>query len=126
MGFDYVPIHSVTNYILASVKLHNNLLTHAHTNSFLPPVAPGDYDNLTNFPLEVGDLTDLCLDPFNNDVRQLSFNVPIVNDNIPEDAEMFSTSLTLEPADRARLGNRVTVSPAVATVTIQDNDGKHQ
>ena len=98
------------------MKLHNNLLTHAHTNSFHPPVAPGDYGNLTDF--HVGQ--------FNNDVRQLSFNVPIVNDNIPEDAEMFSTSLTLEPADRARLGSRVTVSPDVATVTIQDNDGKHQ
>ena len=48
----------------------------------------------------------------------------IVNDNVPEDVEMFSTSLTLDPADRARLGNRVTVSPDVATVTMQDNDRK--
>ena len=49
----------------------------------------------------------------------------IVNDNIPEDAEMFNVSLTLEPDDQARLGNRVTVSPDVATVTILDDDGKH-
>ena len=49
----------------------------------------------------------------------------IVNDNTPEDAEIFNVSLTLDPADQARLGNRVTVSPDVATVTIQDNDGKH-
>ena len=48
----------------------------------------------------------------------------IVNDNIPGNAKMFSVSLTLDPTDRARLGNRVTVSPDVATVTIQDNDGK--
>ena len=48
----------------------------------------------------------------------------VVNDNIPEDTEMFSTSLILDPADQARLENRVTVSPSVATVTIQDNDGK--
>ena len=54
-------------------------------------------------------------------MRQLSFNVSIVNDTIPENAEMFSVSLTLDPADQAR---RVTVSPDVATVTIQDNDGK--
>ena len=49
----------------------------------------------------------------------------IGNDNITEDAEMFSASLTLDPADQARLENRVTVSPEVATVTIQDNDGMH-
>ena len=61
----------------------------------------------------------------NDDVRELSFNVSIVNDNIPEDVEMFNVSLTLDPADQARLGNRVTVSPDVATVTIQDNDSKH-
>ena len=58
-------------------------------------------------------------------MRQLSFNVSIVNDSIPEDDEMFSASLTLDPAAQDRLGNRVTVSPNVATVTIQDNDGKH-
>ena len=45
----------------------------------------------------------------------------IVNDNIPEDVEMFNATLTLDPADR---GNRVRVSPEITTVTIQDNDGK--
>ena len=84
---------------------------HTHISS----VAPGDYGNLTNFRLG----------PFSNDVRQLSFNVSIVDDNIPEDVEMFNVSLTLDPADQATLGNRVTVSPDVATVTIQDSDGKH-
>ena len=48
----------------------------------------------------------------------------IVNDNIPEDAEMFRVSLTLDPADRNRLGSRVTVSPDETTVTIEDNDGR--
>ena len=81
-----------------------------HTSS----VAPGDYGALTNF----------SLGPFNNDVRQLSFNVSIVNDDIPEDTEMFRVRLVLDPADRARLGNRVTVSPDVATFIIQDSDGK--
>ena len=61
----------------------------------------------------------------NDDVRELSFNVSIVNDNIPEDVEMFNVSLTLDPADQARLGSRVTVSPDVATITIQDDDSKH-
>ena len=81
-----------------------------HTSS----VAPGDYGALSNF----------SLGPFNNDVRQLSFNVSIVDDNIPEDTEMFRVRLALHPADRARLGNRVTVSPDVATFIIQDSDGK--
>ena len=60
-------------------------------------------------------------------MRQHSFNVSIVNDNITEDAEMFNVSLTLDAADQARFGNhtRVTVLPEVATVTIQDDEGKH-
>ena len=62
--------------------------------------------------------------PFNDDVRQLSFNVSIVNDNIPEDTEMFRVRLALDPADQDRLGNRVTVSPDVVTFIIQDSDGK--
>ena len=48
----------------------------------------------------------------------------IVNDNIPEDDKMFGTSLTLDPADQARLGNYVTVTPNVATATVQDDEGK--
>ena len=56
---------------------------------------------------------------------ELFFNVSIVNDNIPEDIEMFRVSLTLHPASQARLGNRVTVSPDVATfMIIDDNDSK--
>ena len=53
--------------------------------------------------------------------------MPIVNDNIPEDAEMFNVSLILDPADQDSLRNhtRVTVSPEVTTVTIQDDEGKH-
>ena len=57
-------------------------------------------------------------------MQQLSFNVTIVNDNITEGAEMFSVSLTLDPDDQARIGNLVTVSPDVAAITIQDNDGQ--
>ena len=58
-------------------------------------------------------------------MRRLSFNVSILNDGIPEDAEMFRVSLTLDPDDRNRLGSRVTVSPDEATVTINDDtDGR--
>ena len=79
-----------------------------HTHTFHPYVAPGDYGPLTKF----------CLGPFNDSVYQLSFNVSIVNDNIPEDDEMFSASLGLHPADQARISNCVTVTPDVPTVTI--------
>ena len=49
----------------------------------------------------------------------------IVNDDIPEDSEMFRVRLTLDPDDRNRLGSRVMVSPDEATVTInEDNDGR--
>ena len=75
----------------------------------------------TDFSLK---LNNFRMGPFNNVVRQRSINLIIQNDNIPEDAKVFSFRLTLDPADRVRLGNRVTVSPDVATVTIQDDDGK--
>ena len=87
----------------------------AHSHTFHPSVAPHDYGGLNNFHLG----------PCSSSMHQLSFDVPIVNDNITEGAETFSARLTLDPADQARLGNRVRVSPDVATVTIQDTDGKH-
>ena len=58
-------------------------------------------------------------------MRQLSFSVSFAIDNITEDAETFTARLTLDPVDQARLGSRVTVSPDVVTVTIQDSGGKH-
>ena len=91
--------------------MHTSTPTHISHLS----VAPGDY----------GALTEFHLGPFNNNVHQLSFNVSIINDNTPEDAEIFNASLTIDSTDQARLGNRVTVSPDIATVTIQDNDGKN-
>ena len=106
------PYTQVTNHTIALVKLHNvmNVLITCQ-----PSVAPGDYGALNNFHL---------IPLSNDDVHQQSFNVSIVNDSIPEDPEMFSVSLTLDPAAQARLDNRVIVSPDVATVTIQDDEGK--
>ena len=76
-------------------------------------IEPGDY----------GALGGLSLGPFSNSVRQLSFNVSIVDDVILEGTETFTANLTLAPADRARLGNRMTVQPDLATITIMDYDG---
>ena len=110
MVFVCICVHTPTHTCTPQIHIHT------HTALFtMSLVAPGDYDALTNFRLG----------PFNNDVRQLSFNVSVVDDNIPENGEMFRVSLTLDPADQARLGSRVTVSLEVATVTIQDDDGKH-
>jgi len=77
-------------------------------------IAPGDYGALTGF----------SLGPFSNSVRQLSWNVSVVNDVIPEDDETFIANLTLLPADQARLRNRVAVQPDSATVTTLDDEGK--
>ena len=109
-----VPIHfsnaqQPTNG-LAPMMLDNILHMHTHTQIFHPSVAPSDYGGLTTYRLG----------PFSNDVRQLSFNVSIVNDNISEDAEMFRATLALDVDDQADL---VTVSPDEAIVTIlEDND----
>ena len=88
-------------------------LTHIQSHTIHLSIAPGDYGAPSGF----------SLGPFSNSVRQLSFNVSIVDDAIPENDEDFTANLTLAPADRARLGNRVTVNPDVATVTIEDDDG---
>ena len=93
--------------------MHSHALTHIQLHTICLSTAPSDY----------GALTDFRLGPFSNSVRQLSFNVSIVNDMIPEDDEDFTASLTLSPADRTRLGTRVTVDPDLATVTIEDDDG---
>ena len=101
------------NCIYTQVHTHSHTCTCTHTR--YPSVAPRDYGDLTNFRLG----------PFNNSVRQLSFNVSIVDDHISEDEETFSASLTLDPADQTRLGSCGTVSPDVATFTIiEDNDRK--
>ena len=92
---------------------HTHTLTHIQSHTIHLSTAPSDYDTLAGF----------SLGPFSNSVRQLSFNVPIVNDTFPEDDEDFTASLTLSPADGARLGTRVTVDPDLATVTIEDDDG---
>jgi len=95
--------------------MHNSahLHTYIQSHTIYLSIAPGDCGALTGF----------SLGPFNNDVRQLSFNVSIENDMIPEDDETFIANLTLLSADQARLPNRVTVQPDSATVTILDDEG---
>ena len=89
---------------------HTHTYTHSHT--IHSSIAPSDYGALAGF----------SLGPFSDSVRRLSFNVSIVDDMIPEDNELFTASLTL--SDPATYGEIVTVDPALANVTILDEDGK--
>ena len=47
-----------------------------------------------------------------------------MDDNNTEEAEKFSSSLTLDSVEQAELVGNVTVFPDVAIATIVDNDGK--
>jgi len=107
------------------IKQHNtHTLTHSHAQlTHLHTYMQSHTTHISTAPSDYGALTDFLLGPFSNSVRQLSFNVSIVNDMIPEDDEDFTARLTLSPADQARLGNRVTVQPDLATVTILDDEG---
>ena len=57
--------------------------------------------------------------PFSNTQRQQCFSVEITNDMIREDNENFFIDLTTRPGEML---DRVTINPAVAEVTINDND----
>ena len=57
--------------------------------------------------------------PFNTDNRRQCFNVSIVNDEIPENAEYFNVTISnSEPSPLVR------VQPDEAMVTILDRGGK--
>ena len=58
---------------------------------------------------------------FSNTQRQQCFSVQITNDATAEDTENFSLNLTLQPGVVVR---QVTNNPAVAEITINDNDRK--
>ena len=60
---------------------------------------------------------------FGNTQRSQTFTLPIYLDDVPEEVEEFNLTLSLLPDTTLRPGS-VTVSPAVATVRIQDNDCK--
>ena len=72
---------------------------------------PGDYVavNFLNEPFRGH--------PFNTNNRQQCFNVTIVNDDIPENAENFTVTI-----NHSMPSPLVTVEPAFATITILDSD----
>lgn len=61
------------------------------------------------------------LEGFGNSTRRQCFNVTIADDDVREDAEIFTA--TLEIAFNGSLP-KILIHPAMVTVTILDNDGK--
>ena len=57
--------------------------------------------------------------PFNSDTHRQCLNVEIVNDDVPEDAESFTVTISNSVPSPS-----ITVEPAEATITILDRDRK--
>ena len=68
-------------------------------------------------------IADLALQ-FNAAQRSQIFNVTIFEDAVPEGVEELNVTLILDPASVGIVGERVSVTPALATVRIRDNDRK--
>ena len=61
---------------------------------------------------------------FNDAQRLQCFDVMIFEDTVPEDVEELNVTLILDPASVGIVGERVRVTPAVATVRVRDDDRK--
>ena len=61
---------------------------------------------------------------FNNTQRSQIFDVTIFEDAVPEGVEELNVTLILDPDSVGIVGEQVTMTPAVATVRIQDNNRK--
>ena len=72
-----------------------------------------DYQQIVDMPLQFSDAQ-----------RSQAFDVTIFEDAVPEDVEELNVTLILDPASVGIVGERVSVTPAMATVRIWDNDSK--
>ena len=63
------------------------------------------------------------LEDLGNHKRRQCFNVTIVNDNIPENEEVFTATLE-KPLDESL--SHIRILPGTVTITVLDNDGKCQ
>ena len=68
-------------------------------------------------------IADMALQ-FNDAQRSQIFDVTIFEDAVPEGVEELNVTLILDPASVGIVGERVSVTPAMATVRIWDNDSK--
>jgi len=87
------------------------------------PVSAGRFDPIIPGLHDYQEIAPRSVLPRNfEDIRRLQiFRVVIYEDDVPEGVEELNITLSLQDS---RLANRVTVSPAVATVRIRDNDSK--
>ena len=99
-----VPVNILPFNIVAIVAL---LLTHSHPLNSL--TGGSDY---------VGRSFSVT---FPAGVNVMSFNLPIIDDNIPELAESFTLTLEIPPASAAM--GVIKGSPDTATVNIMDDEG---
>ena len=60
------------------------------------------------------------LEDFGDHKRRRCFHVTILNDNIPENAEVFTVTLK---SSIERISH-IQILPAIVTITVLDNDGK--
>ena len=65
-------------------------------------------------------ITFINLPTFNSRLRQC-IDIPIIDDDVNEVAEVFQVLLTRDPASTP---DNVEINPSTAIITIQDDDGK--
>ena len=87
-----------------------------------PQIADGIYFTFQEMPFNIAEFTVLN-QLFNGTRRSQTFTFPIFVDDVPEGVEELKLTLSLRPDDQLPQGS-VNVTPAVATVRIQDSSSK--
>ena len=87
-----------------------------------PQILDGIYYTFQEMPF---DILEFCVlnQMFNETQRSQTFTFPIFVDDVPEGVEELKLTLSLQPDDQLPPGS-VNVTPAVATVSIQDSSCK--
>ena len=87
-----------------------------------PRIVDGTYYTFQEMPF---DILEFCVlnQMFNETRRSKTFTFPIFVDDVPEGVEVLQLTLSLRPDDHLTQGS-VNVTPAVATVRIQDSNSK--
>ncbi len=80
---------------------------------FIPIAGENDYVPITVF-------SSPLVEPFDENIRKMSFTVTIIDDDVFELTEMFSIMVSPE------IAGTVEITPNVGRITILDNDGKYR
>ena len=87
-----------------------------------PQIVDGIYYTFQEMPFDILEFRVLD-EMFNGTQRSQTFSFPIFVDDVPEGVEELKLTLSLRPDDQLPQGS-VNVTPAVATVRIQDSSCK--